>query len=100
MSLSRKIADPLFVSENPLYVVGRSGEKRSHYVRACHGWAEGPSLCEQEPGVSNWNARRSMHNVCMVCHAAACRMPCEVKPAPDPYFTRDRYHAGGGKRWE
>jgi hypothetical protein len=89
MTLSEKIADPFWAVENPIYVVGRTSEKRSHYVRATKEWAGAQSLCDQAPGeLSHWNARSSNANICQACHAAACRMPCAVKKVPDDYFNR------------
>jgi hypothetical protein len=83
-------SDPTLCEQNPLYVVGRMGEKRSHYVRAGKEWQTAKSLCDQEPEthtVLKWNARSSMGNVCNACHAEACLMPSTVKKAPDPYFA-------------
>jgi hypothetical protein len=77
--LARTITDPAFFSENPLYVVGRTDEKRSHYVRVGRGSLASKSLCGQEPGVYNWNMRHTISNICMACHAEACRMPCHVR---------------------
>lgn len=87
--LAKTIADPFWTADNPLYVVGRTSEKRSHYVRATKEWASAESLCGQLAGeLTKWNGRESMKNVCQACHAAACRMPCVVKKVPDDYFNR------------
>ncbi len=88
MSLAERIASPAFTAAHPLYVVGRTSEKRSHYVHAARGWDEAASLCGQAPGALSWNSRSSMAHVCQACHAAACRMPCEVKKAPDTFYNR------------
>jgi hypothetical protein len=99
MGLAEKIADPFYAAENPLYVVGRTEEKRSHFVRGVKGWAENESICGQLPGeYVKWNARTSMANVCQACHAAACRMPCTVKKAPDDWFNRPWHGGDRGRR--
>jgi hypothetical protein len=98
MSLAEKIADPFWTEENPIYVVGRTDEKRSHYVKATKGWATSESLCGQESGTIHWNARTRMKNICQACHAAACRMPCTVKKVPDSYFNRPWFGADRGRR--